>query len=128
MRATVYCAASRMHPVRPSGSSHSLLRRTSTRSHVEHLADLLDVRARVRVDRFARQHRPRFRAPGRIADARSEVADEKDHVVAELLELPELLQQHGVAEMEIGGGGIEARLHAQRLAAREAAREARLRR
>ncbi len=31
----------------------------------------------------------------------------------EVLELTHLAHQHGVAEVEVGAGGIEARLHAQ---------------
>ena len=37
--------------------------------------------------------------------------------MAELLELPHLVQQHGVAEMQVRRGGIEAGLDQQRLAA-----------
>ncbi len=36
--------------------------------------------------------------------------------MAELLEVPHLAQQHRMAEVEIGGRGIEAGLHCQRLA------------
>ena len=43
----------------------------------------------------------------------------KDDGVAEILKVFELAQQHGVAEMEIGRGGIEAGFHPQRLAGGE---------
>ena len=36
-----------------------------------------------------------------------------------ILELPELLQGHGVTEMDVGSGGIDAELHAERPAERE---------
>ena len=59
-------------------------------------------------------------APGRITDQSSEVADEKDDLVPEVLELAHLVDEHGVAEVQIGRGRIEARLDSQRLAALEA--------
>ena len=34
-------------------------------------------------------------------------------MMAELLELPQLVEEHGMPEVKIGGSGVEARLHAQ---------------
>ena len=42
-------------------------------------------------------------------------------MVPELLELPHLVEQHGVPEMQIRSGGIEPRLHPKGLAPRELA-------
>ena len=44
-------------------------------------------------------------------------------LVAELLEMAQLVDHHGVAEVQVGRGGVEAELDAQRRAARELARE-----
>ncbi len=46
-----------------------------------------------------------------------EIADQERDVVPELLELPHLVEQHGVAEMQIRRGGIETRLDMQRFPA-----------
>ena len=53
-------------------------------------------------------------APGGIADHRGEVADQEDHLVAEVLHLPHLVQHNGVTEMDVRRGGVEAELDAQR--------------
>ena len=62
------------------------------------------------------QRRPRHVAAGGIADHAGEIADEERDLVAELLELPHLVEQHGVPEMQVGRGRVEARLDVQRLA------------
>ena len=61
------------------------------------------------------QRRARDRASRGIADHAGEVADQKDDRVPEILKVFQLAQQHGVAEMQIGRGRIEAGFHAQRL-------------
>ena len=38
----------------------------------------------------------------------------KDHLVTQVLELAHLVEQHGVAQMQVGRGRIEAGLDAQR--------------
>jgi hypothetical protein len=43
--------------------------------------------------------------------------------VPEILELPHLVEQHGVAEVEVGRGRVEARLHAERPAELEPGQE-----
>ena len=85
---------------------------------IQDLEDLLLVGLRVRLDLVARERRPRRVATGRIADHSGEIADQERDFVTEGLELPHLVDEHRVAEMQIGRGRIEPRLDAQRLAAR----------
>ena len=47
---------------------------------------------------------------------RREVADDEDRRVARVLELPELAQDHRVAEREVGAAGVDAELHPERAA------------
>ena len=54
--------------------------------------------------------------PGGIADHAGPFADQKNNGVAQVLKVLHLAQQHGVAQVQIGRGGIEAGLHAQRTA------------
>jgi hypothetical protein len=75
---------------------------------------LLLVCARVRVDVGARERWPRARTAARVADARGVVPDDEDDPVTEVLELPQLLQDDRVAEVDVGGGRVEAELDAQR--------------
>ena len=81
---------------------------------IENLEDLRLVGLGVGLDLLARQRRTRGVAAGGIADHGRAVADQEDDGVAEILEVLHLAQQHGVAEMQIGRGGVEAGLHAQR--------------
>ena len=77
---------------------------------------LVHVRARVGVDLLAGQHRPRRRAAARVAHARRVVADDQHDGVARVLELAQLLEHDGVAEVDVGGGRVEPELHPQRTA------------
>ena len=97
-------------------SNHSLLKRVSVFCAIENFVHLRHVSFGVAHDLFAGERRARGGAPGRVADHAGEVADQKNDGVAEVLKMFELAQEHGVAEMEVGRGGIEARLYAQRLA------------
>lgn len=45
-----------------------------------------------------------------VADQRSAVADDKGDVVAQVLELTHLAQGHGMAQVQVGAGGIDAEL------------------
>ena len=91
--------------------------RSSSRSSVRRtFAGLIHVRARVRVDLLAGEHRPGGRAAARVADAGRVVADDEHDGVAEILELAQLLEHHGVTQMEVAGGRIEAELDPQRTA------------
>jgi len=49
--------------------------------------------------------RPCDRAAAGITDHAGEIADDEDGLMAEILELSEFPQDHGVAEMDIGAGG-----------------------
>ncbi len=60
--------------------------------------------------------RTRLGLPGGIADHGGEIADEKNGRVPFILKVLELAQDDGVAEVQIGRGGIDAKLDAQRLA------------
>ena len=81
---------------------------------IEDLEDLLFVGLRIGIDLVARQGGPCGTASRGIADQPGEIADQKDDFVAELLELPHLVQQYGVSEMKIRGRGIESGLDRQR--------------
>ena len=81
---------------------------------VEDAEDLVGVGFRVFVDLLAGQRLAGDVAAGGIADERGEVADEEDDLVAEILEVLELAHEHGVAEVQVGRGGIESGLDAER--------------
>ena len=52
-------------------------------------------------------------ATGRVTDQSGEVADQEDHFVAKLLERTHLVDQHGMPEVQIRRGRIEAGFDAQ---------------
>ena len=81
---------------------------------VEHLERLLLERLRVRVDLGRREDGPRRGAPARVAHPRRVVADDQHHDVAEILELAELLEDDREAEVDVGRGGVDAQLDAER--------------
>ena len=83
---------------------------------VEDLERLVDVGLGVRLDLLGRELRTRGVATRRIADERGAVADDERHAVAEILELAQLAQRHGMAEMDIGSSGIDAQLDVERRA------------
>ena len=89
----------------------------------ENLANLRDVRARIRVDLFAGEHLAGLVAPRRIADARGVVADNDNGLVAPVLELSHDRQWYRMAEGHVGGGGVHAQLDPHRLAGLGAAFE-----
>src|SRR3546814_7107899 len=49
-----------------------------------------------------------------VANHSGEIADQEDHLVAEVLELPHLVEQHGVADVQVRRGRVEAGLDPQR--------------
>ena len=78
-------------------ASHSLLRRTSVRSAIEHLERLLrKVRALASICSSG-QHRALRRAPAGVADPRRVVADDQDDQVARVLEGAKLVEHHARA-------------------------------
>ena len=82
---------------------------------VEDFEDLLEIRLGIGVDLLARQRRARFGYARGIANHRGEIANQKDGGVAQILKMFQLAQHDGVAEVEIGGRGVHAEIHAQRL-------------
>src|SRR5262249_22482635 len=74
-------------------------------------------------DRVVRQLGPRRGPARRIADHRGEIPDDEDRLVAEILELAELHQRHGVPEMDVRGARIDAVLDPQRPAGRQTRHE-----
>ena len=100
-------------------SSHSPLRRTSVRVAVEHLEGLLLVGLGVaRRSRSASSCGRVVERPLRVADARGVVADDQHDRVAEVLELAQLAQHDGVAEVDVRRGRVDAELDPQRPAPR----------
>src|ERR1051326_1339628 len=53
----------------------------------------------------------------RVADHAGEVADQELDLVAELLEVPQLVDDHRVAEVQIGSGRVQPQLDAELAAA-----------
>ena len=53
-------------------------------------------------------------AAARIAYPSGPVADDQHHLVAGVLEGPQLLKLHAVPEVDVGRGGVDPQLHAQR--------------
>ena len=81
---------------------------------IEHLEDLIGVGRRVGRDVLGRQRLARDVLAGRVADHSGEVADQENDLMAEILELTHLVEQHGVADMQVRRRRIEAGLDAQR--------------
>ena len=77
---------------------------------IENLEQLRLVRLGVAVDLLARHRRARDVAAAGVADHGGGVADDEDHGVAQILEMLHLPQDHGVAQVQVGRSGIEARL------------------
>ncbi len=84
---------------------------------VEYFENLVGVCFCVLRNLFAGERLASDGAARGVTDQRGEVANEKDDLVAQILKMLELSHQHGVAQMQIGCGGIEARLDANGLAA-----------
>ena len=83
---------------------------------VENLVDLLEIRFCVSVHLLARERRARFGLARGVADHGRKIADQENGGVAHVLEMFQLAQDHGVAEVNVGSGGIDAEIDAQRLA------------
>ena len=96
------------HPA-PVEVDHSFLQ-------IENLEHLRFVSLSVLLNLLAGKRGPRGRASRRVADHPSEVADQKDCGVAEILKVLKLAQNHGVPQVQIGRRRVHAKLHPQRLA------------
>jgi hypothetical protein len=81
---------------------------------IEHCERLLDIRARVGVDLLRGDDRSRLGAAAGVAHPRRVVTDDQHHGVTEVLELPQLAQNDGMAEVDVGGRRVDAELRAQR--------------
>src|SRR5581483_8015972 len=101
----------RLYFVEPLGieSNLGLLRR-------KNLINLRHVSFGIAGDVFRAERRPRRGTPGRIANHPSEIADQENRRVPEILKVFQLAQNHRVPKMEIRRSGIHAELHAKSLA------------
>ena len=90
---------------------------------VQHQRGLLEVGHGVLLDLLAGQRRTGGVAAGRVADHGGEVADQENHLVAQVLQLAHLVQHNGVAKVQVGCGRIQAQFDAQRYAALFGARQ-----
>ena len=106
-------------------SSHSELKRTSSRSSVASTLPACSTYVRACASISSPESTGRVaERPARVPDARGVVADDQHDRVAGVLELAQLLQDDGVAEVEVGRRRVQAELDAQRPArSRAAARE-----
>jgi hypothetical protein len=75
---------------------------------IENFKSLLPVSHRIRLDFCAREVRPRHRPTARITNHPREIADNENCLVAQVLKLPQLLQNDCVPKVNIGGGWIDA--------------------
>ena len=90
---------------------------------IEDLERLLPVRRRVRLDLLAGERRARLVLPGRVADHPGEITDQELDLVAEALEVAQLVDDHRVAEVQVGRGRVQPQLDAQGPSLRELFRQ-----
>ena len=83
---------------------------------VQDLHGLAHVGLGVGLDLLLRKLRTRGILARGIADQRGAVADDKGDVVAQVLELAHLAQRHGMAQVQVGAGGVDAELDVEGLA------------
>ena len=83
---------------------------------IEDLEDLFLIGFGVGDDLFGGQRRTGGGTAGGVPDAAGEVADEEDDPVAQFLKMAELVDEDGVAQMEIRRGGVETGLDGKGLA------------
>src|SRR5207247_10209499 len=81
---------------------------------VQDFEDLPLVRLCVLPHLFLRQRLAGLRDAGRVPDHAGEIADEEDHLMAQVLEVLQLVYEDGVPEMEVRRGGIDGSLAAGR--------------
>ena len=82
---------------------------------IEDLENLLLISLGIFCHLLLRQWRAGCVLAGRVADHSGEIADQKDHVMTEVLKLSELVDQYGVPKVQIGRGRVEAGLDSQRV-------------
>ncbi|MCY1395651.1 hypothetical protein D9M71_106020 [compost metagenome] len=78
---------------------------------VQNLEDLSLVGLGVLEDLLASERRTRSTFAARIADHPGEVTNQEDHLMPQLLELAQLINKHGVTQVQIRSRWIEARLN-----------------
>ncbi|MBM2827092.1 MAG: hypothetical protein HW403_1156 [Dehalococcoidia bacterium] len=66
----------------------------------------------VGADLFGGEHGASLGLAAGVADLSGPIPHDEDDLVAQLLELPELTEGHGVAEVKVGPGGVEAHFEA----------------
>ena len=84
---------------------------------VKNLEGLVNVSLSVFLNLFTRKLRTRGVAAGRVADKGGSVTDDKGNLMAQILELTQLAQRDGMAQMDIGSRRVYAQLDVQRLTA-----------
>ena len=81
---------------------------------VQHLGGLGVIRLGIDLDLLGRQRRTGGVAARRIANQGREVTDQKDYLMAQILQLAHLVEHHGVTQVDVGGRGVQTQLDAQR--------------
>ncbi|MNO92590.1 hypothetical protein D3C76_841710 [compost metagenome] len=104
----------RAHLIHPGGVERHL-----GLGRVENLENLGLVGLGIFEHLLAGQRRTRCALAAWITDHPGEVANQEDHLVTKLLELAQLVDQHGVPQVQIRGSRVEACLDPQRLATLE---------
>ena len=82
--------------------------------HVDDLAELRAVGVRVRANLVAGERLARLRPPRGVTDHAGEIADDHDHLMAQLLEIAQFGQHDGVPQVQVGRRRVEAQLDLQR--------------
>jgi len=80
---------------------------------IEDFEDLVGVGFGVLLDGFGIEGWAGFRSTRGIADAGGIIADDDDGEMASVLELADFGEDESVAEVEVGGGGVEAKFDAE---------------
>ena len=81
---------------------------------IEYFEDLVSVGFGVLLDGFGIEGWAGFGASGGIADASSVISDDDDSEMASVLELADFGEDESVAEVEVGGRGVETEFDAER--------------
>ena len=83
---------------------------------VQHQAGLLVIGFGVGLDLLRGQWRAGGVAARRVANHAGEVPNQKNHRMAQVLQLAHLVEHHGVPQVDVRGCGVQAKLDAQRFA------------
>src|SRR6266436_319607 len=75
---------------------------------VEDFVNLGEISLGIGVDLLARERGTSFGLPGWVSNHRGEIADEEDGGVAEVLKMFQFAKDDGVAQVKIGGRGVDA--------------------